>query len=129
MVKHLLHIVAKPFERLDGQDALAFPLGLDLLEVLREKGVRQTIPQGVESLDIGNDACWHHFDCLFEAEFLKKAQLFEHVIIEKLEALRTPELRERTPAAKEVVSNPRVKELIDKGIPDYHLAPHELILG
>src|SRR2546426_2991242 len=129
MVEHLLHILAKPLERRDGQDALAFPLRLDLLEVLREKGVRQAIPQGVESLDVGNDGFWHLFDSLYEAEFLKKAQLFEHVIIEELEALRAPEFGERTSATKEVVSNPRVKELIDKGIPDYDLAPHELILG
>src|SRR6266568_590986 len=129
MVKHLLHILAKPFERRDGQDALAFPFRFDLLEVLREKGVRQAIPQGVESLDIGNDRLWHHLNSLYEAEFLKKAQLFEHVIIEQLEALRAPELGERASAAKEVVSNPGVEELIDKGIPDYHLAAHELILG
>src|SRR2546427_12457210 len=127
VIEDALHVLVEPAKAIEGEDILSFPYRFGGAAILGKERVCQAVAKRIETIDVLRDRFGNGSDCTGETELCEEAHFLYHVVVEQLESLRSPQVRERTSPSKEEAADPVRQELIDQGVRDDHLAPHQLV--
>src|SRR2546427_4238623 len=126
VIEDALHVLVEPAKAIEGEDILPFPYRFGEAEILGKERVCQAVTKGVEILNVLGDWFRSGCNCLGKTKLLKKAQHLDHVVVEQLEPLGSPQRWERPLLAEEEAADPVGEKLVDQSVGDDDLAPHQL---